>query len=102
MDWNTLKRHIGEKTNDKDASIKSAYNNAVIMIDTAIADPFRPVPESVREMMIMEVGATIYRRKNAPGNGQAQQYDGDVTPVRTPRDPLFEVLPILRRYVVAF
>lgn len=102
MDWNDLKQYLSVKNNDKDAYIRDCYNEAVLYVDAAIAKPFRPVPAEARKRMIQEVGATLYRRKNAPASGQYQEYDGDAVPVRTPRDPLFEIRSLLALYVVPF
>lgn len=102
MDWNDLKQHIGVKNNDNDKYIKKCFAEAVVLIADATAKPFRVIPQEVIDRLVLEVGYTLYSRKSAPGNGQFQQYDGDVTPVRVPRDPLFEVKHILNRYVVPF
>ena len=102
MDYNDLKQFLNIKTNDRDAEIKGCYNEAIILVDTAIAKPFRPVPTEVRDRLIREVGATLYRRKNAPATGQYSEYDGGAVPVRTPRDPFYEVRSILAMYVVTF
>lgn len=103
MDWNELKKYIGVKTNDNDAFIKRCYDDAVILIDMQLANAFRECPESIREHMILEVGMSLYNRKNAPGpQSQMTQFDGTAVPVRAPRDHLYSVRPILGQFVVPF
>lgn len=101
MTWNSLKAYIGVESNDDDNFIEGCYDHAVILLATATANAFRPIPQGIMDRMILEVGNELYNRKNAPGaQSQYTQFDGSSTPVRAPRDPLTQVRTILAMYVV--
>jgi len=103
IDANDLREFIGSTEDDDVAFIERCYNEAVALINLALASAFRPVPEVIEERLVLEVGNELYKRKNASGaNSQFAAYDGGATPVRSPRDPLAQVRPIIGMYVTRF
>lgn len=81
--------------------VERVLDVAVSLVDDALEDAFRPVPESIYDQLVLEVGRNVYDRENQPaGNAQFATTEGP-TPVRAPRDPLATVRPILSRYVIA-
>ena len=63
-------------------------------------------PEAVVDRAVIEVGADLFNRRNAPNgivNGQFANYGGDqAAAVRINRDPMAPAYPILRRWVGAW
>lgn len=99
--WNNLKTYIGTSGSEDDNFIQGCFDHAVILLTTATASAFRPIPEGIMDQMVLEVGNELYNRKNAPGaQSQYTQFDGSSVPVRAPRDPLTQVRSILAMYVV--
>ena len=102
-DWNDLKQYIGSEDADEDSYIQSCYDEAVVLVDDALTNAFRLVPEVIRNRWYLEVGNHLYNRKNSlSGTSQFATFEGGATPVRSPRDPLAEIRPMIRRYVVPF
>lgn len=91
-------------TSDQDTPmVEAALAAATVIVDDVFEQAYREVPEVVRDRVVTEVGAEMYRRKDSPsGSSQYAQYDGGAAPVRAPRDPLTAVWPIIRPYVLAF
>ena len=103
VDWNNLKDYIGVETSDNDEFIQSCWVLASILITKAFAAATVPVPQEVLDRCALEVGAELYRRKDAPsGTSQFATFEGGSVPVRGPRDPLSQVRPIINAYVVPF
>lgn len=101
MDWNDLKEYIGVGTDSEDMRLQAIWTSAKSMVDLAVADAFRPVPTDVLNLLYLEVGSSLYDRRNAPNtNSQFLGYEGTPVAVRQPRDPLATVRPIINRYVV--
>lgn len=95
-----LRDYIGAKS-DEDTVIADDLAEAVAMIDDVLTEAWRPVPETVRDRLVKEVGHELYRRRDSP-TGASQYADFSTgQPVRGPRDPLTQVWPIIRRYVTA-
>lgn len=103
MDWNNLKTYIGDEEFDNDEYIQSCWTVASILTTKAFATATGPVPQEVLDRVALEVGAELYKRKDAPsGTSQFATFDGGSVPVRGPRDPLSQVRPIINAYVVPF
>ena len=103
MDWQSLKSFIGSEDVNDDAYIVDCWNEAVLMIDLATIKAFRPIPPAIKDRLYLEVGNELFNRKNAPSGGsQFAVFDGGTQPVRGPRDPMSQVRPIIRQYVVCF
>lgn len=102
MDWNDLKGYIGAGEDDNEF-VKTCFDTASVLLLDATRRTFRPVPQDVMDMMILEVGHELYNRKSQPSSSSMfVSYDGGSVPVRGPRDPLSMVRPILATYVVPF
>lgn len=103
MDYNDLKDFLGTTGDDEDTFVESCWDNARLLLETATARAFRPVPDGLLDRMTLEVGAELYNRKSAPSGGSNYQtYEGGTFPVRAPRDPLTQVRPLLAIYVTGF
>lgn len=101
MDWNNLKEYIGVGNDTEDMRLEAMWNSAKSMIDLAIEGAYRPVPQDVIDLMYLEVGSSLYDRRNAPNtSSQFLGYEGTPVAVKAPRDPLATVRPIIARYVV--
>lgn len=102
MDWTALKDFLDSQT-EEDTFVESCWDDARLLLETATANAFRPVPDSLMDRMTLEVGSELYNRKSAPSGGsQYQTYEGGTFPVRSPRDPLTQVRPMLAMFVVGF
>jgi len=89
-----LKRPAG------DSAVADALSEAIGELETATANPFRPIPVAVMDSMVVKVARACYegRTRSMFGGGQATQVQGE-TVQRPPRDPLAAVQPTLARYV---
>lgn len=84
------------------ARVDSAFSSAVLGVDQALSRVFRPVPEEVRDRLVLEVGHAYYKRSDSP-TGSSQGVDFSTgQAVLGPRDPLAQVWPIIRRYTLPF
>lgn len=96
-----LRTYIGAPSSE-DAEIGEDLAAAEAMVTDVLQDAFRPVPESIRDRLVKEVGHELYRRRDSP-TGSSQFADFTTgQPVRGPRDPLTQVWPTIRRYVAPF
>lgn len=103
MEWSNLKEHIGVTDDTENEHLQNVWNTAVSLVDLALLNAFRAVPEDVLNELYLEVGHELYNRKNAPsGNSQFAVFEGGSLPVRGPRDPLAQVRPIIGMYVCQF
>ena len=101
MNWSDLKEYIGVSGDSEDMRLQAIWTSATSMVDLAVENAFRIVPQEVLDLMYLEVGSSLYDRRNAPNtNSQFLGYEGTPVAVRQPRDPLATVRPILNRYVV--
>ena len=114
LDWQGLKSYIQCDDVNEDTYIEECFDVAVLMVNQAFSKAFRPVvivddvptvvvPPKVLERCYLEVGNELFNRKNAPSGGtQFAVFDGGTQPVRGPRDPMRQIRPIIRQYVVSF
>lgn len=79
-----------------------AFDAASAMINEALVGAYREVPEIVKDQLILEVAHTLYKRKDSPGAASQGVEYGTGQPVMGPRDPLQQVMPTIRRYVLPF
>src|SRR5574338_1198694 len=99
MEWTDLKEWIGVSDDQEDARLQSMWAAATSMVDSAVLNAWRAVPQEVLDLMYLEVGAQLYERRNTPTtNSQFIGYEGNPVPVRQPRDPMATIRPILARY----
>lgn len=80
--------------------VEAALTTAQALVSDVVADAWRPVPEAVLDECVLSAGHACYdRTKSSHGTQQFTVVEGEV-PVRTPRDPLTSVYPLLiPRYV---
>lgn len=94
----TLQQYVSAATSDE-AFVAECTARATAMVDSRIGGS--PVPEAIRELAILEVGADLYHRRGAR-NGVAS-FDGGpdsmVSPMRIARDPMQAANAILRPYL---
>jgi hypothetical protein len=100
-DLTLLRAYIGASASD-DALLESAWESAVAALDEFLSSAWREVPQDVRRGLNLEVAQEFWKRREATaGSSQFAVMDGQQQ-VRGPRDPLFGVMPTLRRYVLGF
>lgn len=86
----------------EEARVSSALAAAIIDLDIVLAKAFRPVPPATRTRLELEVGHAYYKRQDSPsGNSQSVDFSSGL-PVAGPRDPLAQVMPIIRRFILPF
>lgn len=92
-----LAARVGAK--DPDDCIH-ALATAHELLDEALVDRFREVPEYTFDEMVLSVGYAVYeRKKSSDGKRSLTTVEGQ-TSVQAPRDPLASVRSILANYVV--
>ena len=101
--WSDLKQYIGVNDDSEDQRVQMIFNSATALVDSALSGAFRAVPEDVKSLMYLEVGSTLWDRRNSPNtSSQYAIFEGGALPVKGPRDPLATVRPVIARYVVPF
>ena len=75
--------------------VTDCFNEAVQMVDDEIAG--RYVPDVILQRAIIEVGADLFFRKDAP-NG-ISQFSDNTGATRIARDPMLTARKILKRYL---
>lgn len=81
---------------------EDAFAVSVIEVDDVLSKAYRPVPATVRDRLVLEVGFAYFKRADSPtGASQGVDYSSG-QPVMGPKDPLQLVWPIVRRYVLPF
>lgn len=69
------------------------------LLTSALAQAFREVPEDIHDECLLSVAKAVHDRKRTTNGVAGTTMDGAV-PVRSPRDPLASIRPILAGYVV--
>lgn len=84
-----------------DEYVESCLSTAETMVEsylTTNGGESIVVPIAVIDRAVLEVGAELYNRRNAP-NGIVQFDSVDASPVRVARDPMVAARPILAQYM---
>lgn len=97
MTWEDLRDYIGAMDSDQQ-ELTRCLAVAKALIDEFIEGAYKEVPEEIYNQCHLDVATSVWSRKSQP-NGQFAVPDGPV-PVRAPNEPLQQVMPILRRYVL--
>lgn len=101
-----LTKWVGAPTTDS-AIVEDCLATAISSVNTHIYGPLLPgplpehpanVPADIYDRAILEVGAELYHRKNAP-NGISQFADLSGNPTRVARDAMTPAYPLLRPYL---
>lgn len=96
-----LRLYVGAKESEA-AEVAEDLAVAETLLGDVLADAWRPVPDEIRDRLVLEVGHELVKRRDSP-TGASQYADFSTgQPVAAPRDPLTTVWPIIRRYVGGF
>lgn len=84
-----------------DGEVSAALAEAIELLADATEDAFRPIPDHVRDDLVVRVARSCHenRTRTPHGGAPASQVGGELL-VRSPRDPMAPVVGILARYVV--
>lgn len=97
MDATDLIEYVEAESPSATQFATECWDQATALVSTYTGES--DVPESVKDRAILEVGAELYNRKNAP-NGITQF--GDLTSgqgIRVARNPMVAAYPLLAPYV---
>lgn len=95
MDATALREYVNAKV--ADFYVSECWEQAEALVAAFVADA--EVPEAVRGRAILEVGAELYHRRQAPnGISQFADLDGGQG-VRVARNPMVAAYPLLVPYV---
>lgn len=92
-----LLEYVGGSPAADEAFAKRKYDEAHALVVAYIGDA--EVPAHVVAEAVLEVGAKLWARKDAP-NAREQYGDGGAPPVVAPKDPMVTVYPTLDRWVI--
>lgn len=99
-----LRAYLKAGAGVSDADLTAVLTVAGQLIADETATTRATVPPELLARCVLEVAAEMYRRRDS-STGQSQYAsfaEGGTQPVRGSRDPLTQVRPILRRFVVPF
>ena len=83
------------------ADVQRSLSVAQALVTDAFEQAFRPVPEAVERQVVLEVGQAVHKRGDSP-SGSSQSIDyGTGMAVQGAKDPMTQVWPIIRKYVLA-
>lgn len=82
----------------KEDDLQAALDVATALVDTALADTWRDVPEAVRETVLKRAAYAEYVLLTASDAGNVLGADGTVVP-GVSNDPLRKSWPLIKRYV---
>lgn len=83
-----------------DADLPGALAAARAELETVLESAWRPMPEVTFRRVLFEVAGEFYRRRDSPSGASQFAEFAQGAPVRSPRDPLAQSMPIIRRYVL--
>lgn len=92
----TLTEYVGAPTKDA-AFVVECETRATALIDQRLSG--RVLPDAVKALAVLEVGADLYYRRSARNGIAAFDSSETVNPVRIARDPMRAVDDILRPYL---
>ena len=92
IDQAALAKRIGAKPDDPE--VQRCPTVALVELERATTDAFRPIPAETMDEMVLSVGQGMWDRRKTSSTGGGQL-------PRTPRDPLASVRSLLEQYVVA-
>jgi len=81
--------------------LSRALSMATALVDDALTNAFREVPEIMRDQMILEVGHAYFKRSDSISGTSQFAFEGGTT-VFEPKEALSKIMPLLRRYVSPF
>lgn len=92
----------GDYTAETDA-FDRAWAGSLALLQDTLSSAWRACPDDVLINLYLEVGSELYKRQDSPtGSSPYAEFEGSGGPIRSPRDPLTQSWPILRRYVLGF
>lgn len=98
MDSSALTEFVNASSAD-DELVRACWVEADALVGNLIAGSER-VPGSIRDRAVLEVGAELFHRRNAPGGITQFAVEG-ASPVRMARDPMVAAYPLLRPFLPA-
>lgn len=96
---NDLRNYVGLNPDAAD-DYESAFNLAVVLVDDVLEQAYRPVPELVRDQIILDTGHAIFKAKDSVSGSQQITTLESTQTTRWARDPLTKSYPLIRRYVL--
>ncbi len=81
----------------QDAYLGTCWAEAEALVTAHVGSA--SVPAAVHARAVLEVGAELYHRRNAPGGVIAAYADLGAAPVRVARDPMVAAYPLLAPYL---
>lgn len=93
-----LKEYVGAGGTSHDDVLSSALTDAKLLVDTYVGSS--NVPISIIDRCYLMVAKDLFDRRNNPHGILNSQYEAVTEPIRVSRDPMMQVYPILRRYVM--
>lgn len=89
--------YIGADIEEHSVALTRALSVASTLVALELVNQYRVMEEDVKDQVVLDVAYAVYRR--ADNNAGTGQYE-DTSAIRTPNDPLQQVRPILRKYVM--
>lgn len=93
-----LKEYVGAGGTTHDATLASALTDSKLMVDTYVGSS--TVPQSIVDRCYLMVAKDLFDRRNNPHGILNSQYEQVTEPIRASRDPMMQVYPILRKWVL--
>lgn len=94
-----LRAYVNSSQADDEAFLTACWTEARELVWGYVGVHEDRVPTSVMDRAILEVGAELFHRKQAPGGiTQFATIDGP-SPVRMARDPMLGAYPLLNRWL---
>ena len=89
--------YMGEhyETSSRQADIVRCLSAGRALVDTECLYAWRPVPDEVKDQATLMAASNLYRRAE---NNNGQFADA---PLRAPVDPMLDVRPLLRKWVMS-
>ena len=84
------------------ADVERSLGVAEVLVADAFAEAYKTVPEAVHNQVVLEVGFALLKRSDSPSGGSQGVEYGTGQAVQGPKDPMTQVWPIIRRYVLPF
>ncbi|OZD30818.1 hypothetical protein CH252_40615 [Rhodococcus sp. 06-1477-1B] len=92
-----LAQYVDARDERDTARVQTSWATATALVNAYVGAA--AVPADVLQQVYVEVGAAIFRRKEAPGGATQFATFGDQGAVRISADPLAGVYPMLRPFL---
>lgn len=93
-----LKEYVGAGGSTHDDVLSSALTDAKLLVDSYVGSS--RVPQSIIDRCYLMVSKDLFDRRNNPHGILNSQYEQVTEPLRVSRDPMMQVYPILKKWVL--